>query len=46
MKAIQEQGQAKTIKKHSYDSEDTPFISKQKEIFNELVDKRYEKIKL
>ena len=44
MKAIQEQGQAKTIKKYSYDSEDTPFISKQKEIFNELVDERYEKI--
>ena len=44
MKAIQEQGQAKTIKKHSYDSEDTPFISKQKEIFNELVDERLEKI--
>ena len=44
MKAIQEQGQAKTIKKYSYDSEDTPFISKQKEIFNELVDERLEKI--
>ena len=34
------------IKKYSYDSEDTPFISKQRfnEIFNELVDERHEKI--
>ena len=38
IKAIQDQGQLKTIKKYDYDSEDTPFISKQKEIFNELVD--------
>ena len=44
IKAIQDQGQVKTIKKYSYDSEDTPFISKQKEIFNELVDERLEKI--
>ena len=44
IKAIQDQGQVKTIKKYVYDSEDTPFISKQKEIFNELVDERYEKI--
>ena len=32
------------FKKHSYDSEDTSFISKQKEIFNKLVDERLEKI--
>ena len=38
MKVIQGQGQVKTIKKYDYDTEDTPFISKQKEIFNELVD--------
>ena len=44
IKAIQDQGQLKTIKKYDYDSEDTPFISKQKEIFNELVDERREKI--
>ena len=44
IKAIQDQGQVKTIKKYAYDSEDTPFISKQKEIFNELVDERLEKI--
>ena len=44
IKAIQDQGQVKTIKKYDYDAEDTPFISKQKEIFNELVDERHEKI--
>ena len=44
IKAIQDQRQVKTIKNYSYDDEDTPFISKQKEIFNELVDERLEKI--
>ena len=44
IKAIQDQGQVKTIKKYAYDAEDTPLISKQKEIFNELVDERFEKI--
>ena len=44
IKAIQDQGQVKTIKKYDYDAEDTPFISKQKEIFNKLVDKRHKKI--
>ena len=44
IKAIQDQGQVKTIKKYAYDTEDTPFISKQKEIFNELVDEWREKI--
>ena len=43
IKAIQDQGQVKAIKKYDYDVEDTPFISKQKEIFNELVDERLEK---
>ena len=38
------QGQGKTIKKYAYDAEDTPFISKQKEIFNKFVDERREKI--
>ena len=42
--AIQDQGQLKTITKYDYDAEDTTFISKQKEIFNELVDERREKI--
>ena len=44
IKAIQDQGQVKTINKQAYDAEDTPFISKQKEMFNELVDERREKI--
>ena len=44
IKAIQDKGQVKTIKKYDYEDKDTPFISKQKEIFNELVDERREKI--
>ena len=44
IKAIQDQGQVKTIKKYAYNAEDTPFTSKQKEIVNELVDERHEKI--
>ena len=32
-----------TIKKHTYDPNDTLFISKQKEIFNKLVDEKLEK---
>ena len=34
----------KQLKKYAPDAEDTPFISKQKEIFNKLVDERPEKI--
>ena len=45
IKAIQDQGQIKTIKKYAYDAEDTPLISKQKEIFNELVDERLKRVK-
>ena len=33
-----------TIKKNTYDPNDTPFISKQKEIINKLVDEELEKI--
>ena len=44
IKAIQDQGQVKTIKKYTYAAENTSSISKQKEIFNELVDERLEKI--
>ena len=44
IKAIQDQGQFKTVKKYDYDAEDTPLISKQKEIFNKHVDKRREKL--
>ena len=43
IKAIQDQGQLRAIKKYDYNAEHTPFISKQKEIFNNLVDKRREK---
>ena len=43
-KAIQDQRQVKTVKKYGYDSEDTSFISKQKEIFKKLVGERREKI--
>ena len=34
VKAIQDKGKSKTIQKYAYDAEDTPLISKQKEIFN------------
>ena len=50
IKTIEDQGekqnqvQVKTIKKYTYDKEDTPLISKQKQIFNELADKRLDKI--
>ena len=44
IKAIQDQRQTKTIKKQDYDVEDTPYISKQKEIFNKLVDEKLEQI--
>ena len=44
IKVIQDQGQVKTIKKYAYDNKDTPLISKLKEIFNELVYERLEKI--
>ena len=44
IKAIQNQENIKTIKKYTYDDEDTPLISKRKEIFNERADERLEKI--
>ena len=45
IKAIQDEGQVKAIKKkNAYDAEDTLFISKQKEIFNKLVEERRKKI--
>ena len=43
IKAIQNQGEIKTIKKYAYSDKDSPLISKQKEIFSELVDKKLEK---
>ena len=33
-----------TIEKYIYDPKDTPFISRQKEIFDKLIDERLEKI--
>ena len=42
---IQDQGQVKTIKKCIYDNEDTPLISKQKEIFLTDVKSSKEKFK-
>ena len=44
MKAIQNQGQVKTIKKYPYDDEDSPLISKQKEIFHNLGDERLDEL--
>ena len=44
METIQDQGQVKTIQNYTYDEEDIPLISKQKEIFNELVDERLKEI--
>ena len=44
IKAIQDQRQLKTITKYDYHAEDTPLISNQKEIFNEPLDERCEKI--
>ena len=43
IKAIKDQGQLQAIKKYDYDAEDNPFISKQKELFNEHIDERLEK---
>ena len=42
VKAIQNQGQGKTIEKYTYNDEDSPLISEQKEIFHELADERFE----
>ena len=44
LRAIQNQKEIKTIKKYAYNDKDIPLISKQKEIFNKLVDERLDKI--
>ena len=44
IKAVQNQGQVKTIIKRTCDDEDSPLISKQKEIFNKTVDERLDEI--
>ena len=37
--AIQDKGHVKAIRKYAFDDEESPLISKQKEIFNEFADK-------
>ena len=44
IKAIHNQKRVKTIKKYASDDEDSPWISKQNEIFNELADNRLHEI--
>ena len=44
IKASQNQGQVKTIKKYTFNDKDSPLISKQKEIFNKRLDEKLEKI--
>ena len=44
IKAIQDKGRVKTIKKYDHDDKDIPLILKQKEIFNELADERRKEI--
>ena len=44
IKAIQNQGQIKAIKKYAYNDKDSPLLSKQKGKFNTLADKRLEEV--
>ena len=44
IKPIQNQGQVKTIKTYAYEDKDGPLISKQKDLFNKLVDERLDEI--
>ena len=44
IKAIQNQGQVRTIKKYIYDDKDSPLILKQEEIFHKLIDERLKEI--
>ena len=44
IKAIQNQREIKTIKTYAYNDKDSPLISKQKEIFNNLADESLEEI--
>ena len=44
IKAIQNQGHVKAIKKYTYNDEDSPLILKQNEFFNKLVDERLDEI--
>ena len=44
IKAIQDQKHVKTITKYNYDDEESPLISKQKEIFNKVAVQKLDKI--
>ena len=44
IKAIQNQGQSINVEKYYYNDKDIPLISRQKEIFNKLVDERLDEI--
>ena len=44
IKAIKDQGYVKELKKYDYNTEDSPLILKQKEIFNQLVEKKRDAI--
>ena len=44
IKAIQNQAEIKKITKYTYNNEDIPLTSKQKEIFHKLVDERLDEI--
>ena len=44
MEAIQNQGEIKIIIKYAFNRKDIPLVSKQKEIFNKLVDKTLDEI--
>ena len=44
IKAIQNQGQIKTIKKYVYNDKDSPLTLKQKRIFNKTANERLEEI--
>ena len=44
IKAIQNQRQVKTTKNYTHNNDDSPLITKQKEMFIELADKRLEEI--
>ena len=44
IKATQNQRKIKTVKKYAFKDKDIALISKQKEIFNQLVDERIDEI--
>ena len=44
IKTIHDQGWVRTIKMYAFDDEGSPWVSKQKEIFKELTDQRFNEI--